>query len=314
MADVTISQLTQGTPNNDALLPYSQGGTTLSVAPSALLINACTQNPGYPNFGNGVGINSSSARVPLEVANKNGWPYNIYVSGTAPNIYFGQNVGKFPNPGSGNGFIPNPLVDSSGPAAAFIGFSTATGNYGASLGDLNICTQSSSANNSNAINFWTPLDDASGLKVSMKINKQGYVTTPYQAGFKATITQNPTGNAQTVIWNSVDYQTPDNSFNTTTGEWTVPQTGRYLVSIGLISNRNQTPGDWYVDLLVNGATTTGGRFYTSKAGTALVHAQVNGSGIFKLSSGDKIKVFLTSDIGSLAVSAVHNLFCAELLG
>ena len=34
MADVTISQLTQGTPNNAALLPYSQGGNTLCVAPS----------------------------------------------------------------------------------------------------------------------------------------------------------------------------------------------------------------------------------------------------------------------------------------
>jgi hypothetical protein len=40
MADVTISELTQGTPSNAALLLYSQGGNTLSVAPSALLQNA----------------------------------------------------------------------------------------------------------------------------------------------------------------------------------------------------------------------------------------------------------------------------------
>jgi hypothetical protein len=314
MADVTISQLSQGTPNNDALIPYSQGGITLAVAPSALLVNACTQNPGFPNFGNGVGINSSSARVPLEVANKNGWPYNIYVSGTAPNIYFGQNVGKFPNPGSGNSFIPNPLVDSSGPAAAFIGFSTATGNYGVGLGDLNICTQSSSANNSNAINFMTPLDDASGLKVSMKISKQGYVTTLYQAGFKATITAGTISTGQTVLWNSVEYQTPDNSFNTSTGEWTAPQTGRYLICVGLISLRNTANGDWYVDILVNGATATGGRFYTSKSGNQNVHAQLNGSGIFKLNTGDKIKIILISSVGDVAVSSLHNLFCAELLG
>jgi hypothetical protein len=39
MADVTISSLTQGTPNNAALLPYTQGGNTLCVAPSALLQN-----------------------------------------------------------------------------------------------------------------------------------------------------------------------------------------------------------------------------------------------------------------------------------
>ena len=39
MADVTISQLTQGIPDNTALLPYTQGNNTLCVAPSALLQN-----------------------------------------------------------------------------------------------------------------------------------------------------------------------------------------------------------------------------------------------------------------------------------
>ena len=50
MADVTISALTQGTPNNAALLPYSQGGNTLCVAPSSLLNNA-----GNITIGNNLG-------------------------------------------------------------------------------------------------------------------------------------------------------------------------------------------------------------------------------------------------------------------
>ena len=50
MADVTISQLTQGTPNNGALLPYSQGGNTLCVAPSSILNNA-----GNITIGNNLG-------------------------------------------------------------------------------------------------------------------------------------------------------------------------------------------------------------------------------------------------------------------
>ena len=316
MADVTISQLTQGTPNNDALLPYSQGGNTLAVAPSALLINACTQNPSSTNLGNGVGINSSSARVPLEVANKNAWPYNIYVSGTAPCIYFGQNVGKFPNPGGGNAFIPNPLVDSAGPAAAFIGFSTVAGNYGTGLGDLNICTQSFSANNSNAINFMTPAGDDAGYKLAMKINKQGYVTIPYQAGFKVTNTSNrDISSGQIIPWNIIEYQTPSNSFNTSTGEYTVPVTGRYLVIVNLISPRNTLYGDWYVDLLVDNEIPNGGRMYTSKSGnTGDVHAQLNASGIFKLNAGQKIKTKLNTSIGNLQGSYVHDMFCAELLG
>jgi len=152
----------------------------------------------------------------------------------------------------------------------------------------------------------------------MTISSAGYVTTPYQPGFKATIISGTVSTGQTVLWNSVEYQTPDNSFNTSTGEWTVPQTGRYLVCIGLLSPRNATAGDWYVDLNVNNTVATGGRFYTSKAGNANVnigvHVQVNGSGIYKLNAGDKIKTILTSGIGDVIVSSLHNLFCAELLG
>ena len=39
MADVTISQLTQGTPNGNHLLPYSTGSNTLSVPVSAMFQN-----------------------------------------------------------------------------------------------------------------------------------------------------------------------------------------------------------------------------------------------------------------------------------
>jgi len=37
MADVTISSLPLGTPSGSALLPYSQGGQTLAVAPSGIV-------------------------------------------------------------------------------------------------------------------------------------------------------------------------------------------------------------------------------------------------------------------------------------
>lgn len=37
MADVTISSLPLGTPSGNALLPYSQGGQTLAVAPSGVV-------------------------------------------------------------------------------------------------------------------------------------------------------------------------------------------------------------------------------------------------------------------------------------
>lgn len=37
MADVTISSLPLGTPSSSALLPYSQGGSTLAVSPSGIV-------------------------------------------------------------------------------------------------------------------------------------------------------------------------------------------------------------------------------------------------------------------------------------
>jgi hypothetical protein len=56
MADVTISQLTQGTPANTALLPYTQDNVTYSVAPSALL-----QDVGS------IGIGTSSPKATFDI-------------------------------------------------------------------------------------------------------------------------------------------------------------------------------------------------------------------------------------------------------
>jgi len=40
MADITVSQLTRGLPPVNAFIPFSNGTTTLAVAPSGLLVNA----------------------------------------------------------------------------------------------------------------------------------------------------------------------------------------------------------------------------------------------------------------------------------
>ncbi|NBP59264.1 hypothetical protein EBU71_22455, partial [bacterium] len=79
MADVTISQLTQGIPSNNALIPFSQGGNTFSVAPSALLINS----------GN-IGIGTSSPQYKLDILD-NSNVAGIRISGSADNIALNLN-------------------------------------------------------------------------------------------------------------------------------------------------------------------------------------------------------------------------------
>jgi len=54
MADVTVSQLTRGLPPSNDFIPFSNGTSTLAVAPSGLLVNAGK-----------VGINTSNPRAEL---------------------------------------------------------------------------------------------------------------------------------------------------------------------------------------------------------------------------------------------------------
>jgi len=274
MADITINQLSYSLPSSAALIPFSDSGITYSVAPSGIYAR---QNSLLL-----VGSNSPTGGLDPQLNTVAGAlsSYNAILRG---------------------GWLLNVTErDTSwGDSSARIGVLRTGAGYGWWL--------SHNLDGSGAIHQSTQGD-------RLLITSAGYVKTPYQAGFKATIDAGTISNGQTVLWNSVEYATPAGSFNTSTGEWTVPQTGRYLVCIGVISLRNQTAGDWYVDLYMGNTLLTGGRFYTSKAGTANVHAQVNGSGIFKLNAGEKIKTVLSSGVGDLAVSYLHNLFCAELLG
>jgi hypothetical protein len=260
MADVTISQLTQGSPSSIALIPYSQGGNTLSVAPSALLQNA----------GN-IGIGTSSPNGTLAVVNNRGNGIILQSSASSPNTSIIL-ITNYNNTGR----------------VALAASSEGTTRPGMSL--------------------------ITGDTEQVLISREGYITKPYQAGFKATITSQSQSTGQTILWDTVEYANPSGSFNTSTGEWTVPQTGRYLITVNLISARNTTSGDWYVDLYVNSGQPNGSRMYTSKAGNANVHAQLNANGIFKLTAADKIKTILTSQVGNVTPTVLHNLFCAELLG
>lgn len=116
MADVTISQLSQITPNNGALLPISQGGVTYSVAPSALLINS----------GN-VGIGTSTPNYKLVVSEGGAQGFEVQTSTSsridlltynrATSLYTDAQINSknfIVRTGAGPGVAENLRVDTAG--------------------------------------------------------------------------------------------------------------------------------------------------------------------------------------------------------
>lgn len=93
MADVTISQLTTGTPNNTASIPFSQDGTTYKVSPSSILEGA------GPVFISGPGPGTASRQYitdlnpGLEIQNRRSgdWPGTSFLNAaTASNLMVGN--------------------------------------------------------------------------------------------------------------------------------------------------------------------------------------------------------------------------------
>jgi hypothetical protein len=109
-----------------------------------------------------VGIGTTAPGVKTEIAN-GGSPYNLYLSGFAPSLFFGGVSGINPNGGTGQ------------TSAGYVAFATSAGAYTAQAGDLILATQSWQAGNSNAIRFMTPADDSGDYRPVMNLLRSGNV-------------------------------------------------------------------------------------------------------------------------------------------
>ena len=109
-----------------------------------------------------LGIGTTSPQLKCEIAN-GGTPYNLYLSGSAPNLYFGSASGIIPNGGPGQ------------TVAGCVGFATANNQYTGNMGDLIFITQSFGAGNSCAIRFATPAADTGSYSARMTITRDGLV-------------------------------------------------------------------------------------------------------------------------------------------
>ncbi len=252
MADVTISQLTQGTPNNAALLPYSQGGNTLCVAPSAIL----------QNTGN-VGIGTSSPTAKLHISQS--------VASTSLVIEGIENpieAYRYTNNADGSViFLAKSRNDTVGSHTIVqngdqVGELKARGSNGtifrdaASIGFFIDGTPGAGTDMPGRIVFNTSPDGSSGVKERMRINSNGYVTMPFQPAFHVWNQVNQTLTNNTVMQFDAATSNSARVFNQgghyANGKFTAPVAGLYQFSVNVVMNTSSGGDARYIGFVLNG--------------------------------------------------------------
>ena len=229
MADVTISQLTQGTPNGNHLLPYSTGSTTLGASVSAIFENT-----------NNVGIGSVALKDKgnLQIRNGAGNSGDLIVGNMTR---LGGNINQ--------GFVDfnayyDPVAQqgkalNSNRFAGQLSFNAVDG-----IVDFRITSNQQTADSA-----------VTNIYSRMAIDSQGRVTKPFQPAFAVRAdTQNVTQNSANpypkislpnVIFNIGNY------WNTTSSQFVAPVAGVYSFS-GMI-RLNTFPGSYfYPTISING--------------------------------------------------------------
>ena len=229
MADVTISQLTPGTPNGNHLLPYSTGSTTLGASVSAIFENT-----------NNVGIGSVALKDKGNLQIRNG-------AGNTGDLIVGNmcRVGGNINQGfvDFNSYydptIQNIRALNSNRFAGLLSFNAVDG-----IVDFRITSSPQTADSTVTV-----------LASRMAIDSQGRVTKPFQPAFAVradaqNVTQNsanpyPKISLPNAIFNIGGY------WNTTSSQFTAPVAGVYSFS-GMI-RLNTFPGSYfYPSISING--------------------------------------------------------------
>ena len=166
---------------------------------------------------------------------------------------------------------------------------------------------------SNPIAFYT--GSGGGNVERMRIDSNGYVTTPYTPSFMVRKTDaNLSGNGVTIVWNDVRSDN-GNNYNTSTGKFTAPVTGTYSFSAFALFQGGGDDTACALQFNVNnGATLI--YPYTRKA-TGASYNGVSGSCILELNVNDTVHI--TSHTSGtqaelFASNAAHNGFSGYLIG
>jgi hypothetical protein len=271
-AGTILGGIEAGGYNGSAYTLGYNGGSAIMTYAEATWTG--TSNPTYITFStNASGVAGYAERMRITSAGKVG------ISVTSPNFNLSLNNGL-------NDFVLG-LYDSSNYP---YGFGIRSGQlmmYAASDGVISFGNMGTVA--------------SSTFTERMKINTSGYVTKPYQPAFMATTNTTTTG---AVVKFSNVVTNVGSGYSSSTGQFTAPVAGTYLIFAQLMGVNGSGRIIWYIQK--NGSTITQG-------GGASTDYQISSStAVIVMAAGDTAQVYLLS--GSAYPSSQEAVFGGYLLG
>jgi hypothetical protein len=214
------------------------------------------------------------------------------------------------NVGIGEASPTSKLVVNSGASTTVAGFNS-TGST-AFIGMANSGATTFIGNDSTSGSFvvQTP---GSSFATKLKVDANGYVTTPFQPMFSAFAT-NGTSLTTDTTPRIMPFQTEatdvGGNYNTTTSRFTAPVAGTYFFQFYCLQ-LNGTSSHFY--FYKNGAQLVPAVGDSRAITTAANEGNVAGTGLFTLAAGDYVQIYYSADSGG-NVYGGHGGFSGFLVG
>ena len=157
----------------------------------------------------------------------------------------------------------------SAPAYSFIGTNTSVGMYSPGPNELALVASGTAR---------LLIDSTQSVSIFSKYKAHAY---------RATSNQNISNTTATVVFNTVLFD-PNNNFNTTTGLYTAPVSGFYLVTVHITTNVGNGATAKTINLIQNGSVLA--PYSSSQSCVTGVDGSLHTTGIVQLSANDTIGV------------------------